>query len=193
MDRVWQYHVGSTLPSQQLMNQSEFMVLRYHPKSDGLGKFGMISQLNELQSDHLLHLNDISGYISLVWNTAFAILNKTIFSNHWYFNWHQDSAPTWFVFYMVDILVDILSPNRSHKSSFMTRWKIHLGTDGLYYVCHLFSYIFLCLCVKDIKDRHEKRCEPENLVRGHIWPKMWTFLIKTTIHKDVDKRKSQIN
>ena len=73
MDRVWQYHVGSTLPSQQLMNQSEFMVLRYHPKSDGLGKFGMISQLNELQSDHLLHLNDISGYISLVWNTAFAI------------------------------------------------------------------------------------------------------------------------
>ena len=40
--------------------------------------------------------------------------------------------------------------------------------------------------------RHEKRCEPANLVRGQFWQQMWTFWIKTTSHKDVEKNYSQI-
>ena len=35
--------------------------------------------------------------------------------------------------------------------------------------------------------RHEKRCEPANLVPGQFGQKMWTFWIKTMIHQDSKK------
>ena len=36
--------------------------------------------------------------------------------------------------------------------------------------------------------RHEKRCDPENLVHGQISPKICTFWIKATIIEDVDRK-----
>jgi hypothetical protein len=38
------------------------------------------------------------------------------------------------------------------------------------------------------KHRHEKRCEPVNLVHAQSWQNMWTFWIKTMNHQNVTNK-----
>ena len=57
----------------------------------------------------------------------------------------------------------------------------------------IIGTIFSSISILEIWYRHEKRCEPANLVRGQFLQKIGTFWIRTINHKDVDKRYSQID